>query len=90
MNRYKRLQRCVAWLALPLGILAIVALWRPDVLRSDYVDVPSPSLGAQEERPAIWASSVDEDFRLGSTPFPRTVIKQLRAFDPAQQLYVAS
>lgn len=63
MNRYKRLQRCVAWLALPLGILAIVALWRPDVLRSDYVDVPSPSLGAQEERPAIWASSVDEDFR---------------------------
>lgn len=26
----------------------------------------------------------------GSTPFPRTVIKQLRAFDPAQQLYVAS
>ncbi|KKN70895.1 hypothetical protein LCGC14_0425850, partial [marine sediment metagenome] len=30
-------------------------------------------------------SKVDE----GSTPFPRTVIKQLRAFDPAQQLYVA-
>jgi len=63
MNRVKRIVRHARWLALPLGILAIVALWRPDVLRSDDVDIPPSTLAAQEPRPEAWAISVDEAFR---------------------------
>jgi len=63
MNRFKRLRRSAVWLALPLGILAIVALWRPDVLRSDEVAFPPLFLSKQAPRPAGWAQPLDQDFR---------------------------
>lgn len=62
MKRIKRLLVPARWLLLPLGILAIVALWRPDVLRSDHVDIPAPTLSAQELRPQTWATRLDQDF----------------------------
>jgi protein tyrosine phosphatase (PTP) superfamily phosphohydrolase (DUF442 family) len=64
MALFKRPLRYAAWLLLPLCILAIVALWRPDVLRSSHVDVPPPMLGEQQERPTTWATPLDAGFRL--------------------------
>ena len=46
MSRFKRLGRLAAWLLLPVCILAIVALWRPDVLRSGDVTIPPPTLSS--------------------------------------------
>ncbi|SDS54618.1 Dual specificity phosphatase, catalytic domain [Halopseudomonas sabulinigri] len=63
MNRVKRVMRPAAWLALPLALLAIVALWRPDVLRSDEVAFPPRFLAAQTPRPTGWAQPLDEEFR---------------------------
>jgi protein tyrosine phosphatase (PTP) superfamily phosphohydrolase (DUF442 family) len=64
MNRLKRLLRPAGWLALSLSIvLVIVALWRPDVLRSDHVDIPPPILTAEQPRPTNWATPLDESFR---------------------------
>ena len=31
---------------LPLALLGVIALARPDVLRSDHVDMPAPTLSA--------------------------------------------
>ncbi|MEH6800482.1 MAG: dual specificity protein phosphatase family protein [Halopseudomonas sabulinigri] len=62
MNRIKRFLRYAAWLGVPLCVLAIVALWRPDVLRSDQVNIPAPTLSAQEPRPQTWATRLDQDF----------------------------
>lgn len=63
MNRFKRVMRPAAWLALPLALLAIVALWRPDVLRSDEVAFPPRFLAAQAPRPTGWAQPLDQEFR---------------------------
>ena len=63
MSRFKRLGRLAAWLLLPLCILAIVALWRPDVLRSGDVTIPPPTLGAEDSRPSGWAAPLNPRFR---------------------------
>ncbi len=63
MKRRKRLVRPLAWLALPLAVLAIVALWRPDLLRSDAVVFPPRLLSEQAPRAAGWAQLLDENFR---------------------------
>ncbi|WP_022962039.1 dual specificity protein phosphatase family protein [Halopseudomonas pelagia] len=56
--------RLLLWLSLPLGALAVVALSRPDLLRSDQVYVPAPTLHAGQARPANWATLIDPDLRL--------------------------
>lgn len=58
----RRLVHLAAWLALPLVILAIVALWRPDVLRSSHVEIPRPTLTDQQARPAAWAQPLAATF----------------------------
>jgi protein tyrosine phosphatase (PTP) superfamily phosphohydrolase (DUF442 family) len=64
MNRLKRLLRPAGWLALSLSIMLVtVFLWRPDVLRSDHVDIPSPRLSAEQARPEAWATLLDASFR---------------------------
>ncbi|MEL0166671.1 MAG: dual specificity protein phosphatase family protein [Pseudomonadaceae bacterium] len=50
--------------SLPLITLAIVGLARPDVFRSDHVDMPAPTLSANQPRPADWAVPVDPQLRL--------------------------
>lgn len=62
MSRIKRLMFPASWMLLPLGILAIVVLWRPDVLRVDHLDIPAPTLGVQEPRPRTWATRLDQNF----------------------------
>lgn len=57
-------RRQLLWLSLPLGALAVVALARPDLLRSDQVSVPAPTLTAGQARPADWATAIDADLRL--------------------------
>lgn len=49
---------------LPLLTLAFVALARPDVLRSDQVEMPAATLAAGQARPADWATPVDPALRL--------------------------
>lgn len=49
---------------LPLALLGVIALARPDVLRSDHVDMPAPTLSAGQARPANWATPIDPQLRL--------------------------
>ena len=50
--------------ALPLALLGVIALARPDVLRSDHVGMPAPTLSAGQARPADWATPIDPQLRL--------------------------
>ena len=52
--------------ALPLALLGVIALARPDVLRSDHVGMPAPTLSAGQARPADWATPIDPQLRLYS------------------------
>lgn len=49
---------------LPLALLGVIALARPDVFRSDHVTMPVPTLSAGQARPADWATPIDPQLRL--------------------------